>query len=118
MADDKVEPRAPRLSDMAPAERLLLLQLVCAFAWSDGAIQDAERRFVRRLAGRLDLSPDESKDVESWLLIRPAPVDPAAVPAAHRRLFVDSVRALVFVDGAVTGDEQAHFDELRQRLLG
>jgi uncharacterized membrane protein YebE (DUF533 family) len=119
MAEDNAPGgRGSGLRDLSPGDRLLLLRLVCAFAWADGEIDDAERRFVRRLMGKLDLAPDESNEVESWLLMRPDPVDPGAVPAAHKRLFLESVRAVVFIDGGVSPEESRHFDELRQRLVG
>jgi hypothetical protein len=104
------------LDALNAAERLLLLQFLCSFAWVDGEVSDAERRFVRRLVERSNLAPDDVKEVESWLLMQPAAPDITSVPARHRRAFVESVRALIFMDGKVDPAEQEAFDRLRAIL--
>jgi len=107
------------LKKLSRDQRMLLLRFVCGFAWVDGEVQDEERRFVRRIVGKLDLSPDEVKDVEAWMLMPPDdPVRASEIPAEHARLFLETARALVFIDGTVTPDEQASFDELRKSLIG
>lgn len=100
-------------------ERLLLLEFVCAFSWADDVVQEGERRFVRRIMGRLDLLPDEVKEVESWLLVPPPAeeVDPAKVPVEHRQVFLGAVRAVLFADGGVSPEEEARLFAL-QRALG
>ncbi|HEY4104556.1 MAG TPA: TerB family tellurite resistance protein [Polyangiaceae bacterium] len=82
---------------LARDERLLLLRFVCAFAWTDLEVQEAERAFVHRLMDRLQLSVEDRAEVETWLHVAPAPgsLDPKAVPAAHRRTFVEAVRAMI-----------------------
>jgi prepilin-type processing-associated H-X9-DG protein len=106
------------LDQLSQQERLLLLRLLASFAWVDGHVAEAEKKFVRRLMGKLALSEDETKDVEGWLLV--APSEPAAVETIapeHRRIVVESVRAMIFVDGKIEPEEQAQFDKLRA-LLG
>lgn len=105
--------------DRLPApERQLLFKFLCAFAWADGEVGDAERRFVRRLMEKLPLTKDERLDVESWMVIPlgEADVDPGKVPAESRRVFLEACRALVFMDGKVTDEEQRQFDALRVAL--
>lgn len=97
-------------------ERLLLLRFLCSFAWVDGEVSDSERRFVRRIFQRFDLPADDVKEVESWLIIPPDAPDPASVPAAHRRAFVEAVRAMIFMDGKVDPAEEAQFQKLRAIL--
>ncbi len=97
-------------------ERLLLLRLLCSFAWVDGEVSDAERRFVRRLVSRFDLASDDVKEVESWLLIPPDPIEPTSVPEAHRRAFIESARALIFMDGKLDPAEEEQFEKLRSIL--
>jgi hypothetical protein len=100
-------------------ERLLLMKFVCAFAWADDEVHEGERRFVRRIMGKLELLPEEVNEVESWLLIPPSPdeVDPAMIPAAHRDIFLGAVRAVLFADGDVSPEEEARLAAL-QRSLG
>jgi len=104
---------------LARDERLLLLRFVCAFAWTDLEVQDSERAFVHRLMDRLELSPEDRAEVEAWLHVAPAPgtVDPKAVPSAHRRTFVEAVRAMMYVDGEVDAEERAQFEQLKAALL-
>lgn len=106
------------LEDLSASERLLLLKFLCAFAWTDLEVSDKERRFVRRILELTKLGPDAERQVEEWLDVAPAPasVDPKLVPREHRKLFVDSVRALVYADGKVDADERASLDRLRAAL--
>jgi uncharacterized tellurite resistance protein B-like protein len=105
---------------LARDERLLLLRFVCAFAWTDLEVQDSERAFVHRLVERLELSPEDASEVEAWLHVAPAPgsVDPKDVPPAHRRTFIEAVRAMMYVDGEVEAEEREQFERLKTALLG
>lgn len=98
--------------------RLLLLELVCAQAWTDLEIHEGERRFVRRLMERLELDADERKQVEQWLHVAPPPVDldPERIPAEHRQTFVDAVRAVMYADGQVDDEEREQLDRLKAAL--
>lgn len=107
-----------RLKRLGKDERMLLLRLVANLAWLDGEVRDEERKFVRRLMAGVDLSSDETKEVESWLLVAPEEVKPESVPVEHKRLFVEAARMAMFVDGEIAPEEQAHFDRLRAALLG
>ncbi len=98
--------------------RLLLLQFVCAFAWADLHVTPKERAFVERLVERLELSEAEQMKVAGWLDVAPSPqdVDPSRVPAEHRRIFIETVRAVVYADGHVDPDERDGFEALRKAL--
>lgn len=113
-----VAPVIDKMTKLSRAERLLLLRFVCASAWADGSVADEERRFVRRIMGRLDLASDEVNEVESWLLAPPPAVDAREVPTEHRRLFIETMRVLLFIDGKVVPEERAHFDALCKALTG
>ena len=99
-------------------ERMLLLKFVCAFAWADLEVKDSERKFVARLMDRLELDDDERKQVDEWLDTAPAPdsVSPGNVPPEHKRIFIESVRALMYVDGDIDADERAQLDRLKEAL--
>ncbi len=107
------------LTELSKEDRLLLLKFVCAFAWADLEIKDEERAFVHRLVKKLELDADEAEQVEGWLDVAPSPeeVDPAKVPRAHRQVFIDAARAMIYSDGQVDPDERENFELLRQ-LLG
>jgi uncharacterized tellurite resistance protein B-like protein len=104
--------------ELSREDRLLLLKFVCAFAWTDLEVRDSERRFVRRLVKRLQLDADDAKQVDEWLSIAPSPqsVDPARVPLAHRRTFVEAVRALIYADGEVEAEEREQLEKLKAAL--
>lgn len=95
------------LADLPKGDRLLLLRFVCSFAWTDLEVDEEERRFVRRLASRLDLDPEEEKQVSRWLQVPPLPeeVDPQDVPPEHRDLFCKALRAVAERDGVVNEEE-------------
>ena len=103
-----------RLDD---GERMRLMRFVCSFAWADLEIHRREREFVSRLVGRLALGEDERRQVAGWLEVPPPPgeLDPTAIPAQHRELFVSAARAIVEADGVVNEDERdclALFEQL------
>jgi uncharacterized tellurite resistance protein B-like protein len=99
-------------------DRLLLLKFLCAFAWADLEVSDKERRFVNGLVAKLGLSPGETKQVEEWLDVAPAPhsVDSRQIPSEHRKLFVDAIRAIIYADGKVDPDERASLDALQAAI--
>ncbi len=105
--------------DQLDAEaRLLLLKFVCAFAWADLEVKPAEEKFVRGLMDRLQLGADELAQVEEWLVTAPSPgsVSPSLIPAQHKRIFVEAVRAVMFVDGDVDDEERAQLEQLKAAL--
>jgi uncharacterized tellurite resistance protein B-like protein len=99
-------------------DRLLLLRFVCAFAWTDLEIRDGERKFVERLVERMQLSVEDRAEVAGYLHVAPAPesTNPKLVPREHRRIFIDSVRALIYADGEVDAEERDRFERLRTAL--
>lgn len=101
------------------SERQYLFRFLCAFAWVDGAVDEAERKFVRRLMEKAGLDGADKLDVEATLLHPPpaADVDPSRISPANRRIFVESIRALIFVDGQVGDGERLQFEALREALL-
>ena len=99
-------------------DRLLLLRFVCAFAWTDLEIRDGERKFVERLMERMQLSAEDRAEVAGYLHVAPSPeaTNPKLVPREHRRIFIDSVRALIYADGEVDTEERDRFEKLRAAL--
>ena len=101
-------------------ERLRLVEFVCSFAWADFEIQPEEREFVAGLIRRLDLDADERRQVDQWLERPPRieNLDPTAIPAAHRRDFVEAIEGLIAADGAVQEEERDTFEVFKQLLVG
>ena len=99
-------------------ERLLLLRFVCAFAWTDLEIREGERQFVQRLMDRMQLSAEDRQEVAGYLHVAPPPeaTNPKLVPVAHRQLFIDAVRALIYADGEVDVEERERFESPRAAL--
>jgi uncharacterized tellurite resistance protein B-like protein len=106
------------LADLSREQRLLLLRFACAFAWTDLEVRESEKRFVRRLMQRLELSDDDRLEVEDWLHVAPAPhdLDPSRIPAEHRRIFLEAVRGVVYADGEVDPEERAQLEKLKAAL--
>jgi len=96
--------------------RMHLLQFVCSFAWTDLQVQQQERDLVMRIVGRFGLEPGEVKQVEKWLRVPPADVDPASVPLAHRQLFLQAAEAAVLADGRVVPAERDALQTFRDLL--
>ena len=67
---------------------------------------------------RLELDADDARQVDEWLSIAPSPqsVDPKRVPDAHRRTFIEAVRALIYADGEVDAEEREQLEKLKAAL--
>ena len=98
------------MRDLTPSERMLLLELVCSFAWADREVRAEERRFIADLVRRLDLGGKERRQVDAWLAEPPPAVDPARVPREQRARFVHAIESVIAVDGEIAPSE-------RERLL-
>ncbi len=93
------------------------MRFVCAFAWADLEIQQAEREFVSKLIKALELEDDRAK-ILRWLESPPPAeeVDPTLVPRNHRALVLDAARHVFEADGVIHPNERAQFDLLEQLL--
>jgi len=96
-----------QLYDLDSADRLRLMRFVCSFAWADLEVQDAEQSFVRKMVEQLQLSDDETAQVEQWLKRPPPPesVDPTDIPSEHRQIFLNAALQLVGADGVIDEHE-------------
>ena len=84
------------LSQLSQDDRLKLMKFVCSFAWADFEVRPEERAFISRLIRGLELDREEELAVHRWLDVPPSieEIDPASVPHAHRRLFLDAAHPL------------------------
>ena len=101
-----------------PAARMDLMKFVCSFVWTDLKVAQQERDLVMRIAGRMNLSNDEVQQVARWLKVPPPvdEIDPAAIPKAHRQLFLQAAELAVNADGRVVPAERDHLAVFRQLL--
>ncbi len=101
-------------------DRLRLMKFVCSFAWADLEIKAAERKFVHKMAKKLHLDDEERAQVNKWLEVPPPAeeVDPTRIPAAHRQIFLDTIRDLITADGEVANDEWENLALFEQLLRG
>lgn len=99
-------------------ERLRLVEFVCSFAWADFEIQPEERAFIIALIRRLGLEEEEDLRLQQWLDQPPRldELDPTAIPAAHRRVFVDAIQGLIAADGEIAAEEHDSFEIFKQLL--
>jgi uncharacterized tellurite resistance protein B-like protein len=100
-------------------DRLLLLKFVCAFAWADLEVKASEKALARKLVSKLELGADEKRQVEQWLKKPPRAeeIDPNKIPRAHRKLFLDSARQMIAVDGEIDEAERENLELLEQLLV-
>ena len=100
-------------------DRLRLVEFVCSFAWADFEIRPEERAFISRLISRLELDDDENLQVQQWLDRPPHldDLDPTSIPAAHRRVFVETVEALISADGEIAEEERDSLEIFKGLLV-
>lgn len=103
---------------MSPKDRLRLMKFVCSFAWADLEVKQAERKFIMKTTKKLHLEPGEVDQVKRWLEVPPRPeeVDPTEIPAAHRQLYLDTIRDVITSDGEVSRDEWENLALFEQLL--
>jgi len=89
------------------SEQMTLMRFVCNAAWGDVEIQDEERQHILKLGEKLGLVEADITQVKQWLKSPPPidSVDPTAIPARHRDLFIKEMEAIIAADGVVTEDE-------------
>ena len=106
------------IRDLNHEDRLRLIKFVCSLAWADLEVRPKERAFIHRLVKRLHLDDKEAKMVEEWLKVPPRAeeVDPARVPHQHRKLFLDTVKAVAAADGEIDEEERESLSLLEQLL--
>jgi len=106
------------LNKLSREERLGLMKFVCSFAWADLEVQKQERQFVHKMVRRLDLDAADKEQVDKWLEVPPPPeeVDPSTVPAQHRQLFLETIRALIAADDVFNPEERENL-KLFEMLL-
>ena len=68
----------------------------------------------------MQLSADDRAEALSYLHVAPSPeaTNPKLVPKEHRRVFIESVRALIYADGDVDDEERERFEKLKTALSG
>ncbi|MBW2453938.1 MAG: TerB family tellurite resistance protein [Deltaproteobacteria bacterium] len=106
------------LNKLSRPQRLQLMKFVCSFAWSDLEVQQEERSFVKKMMGKLELDDTERLQVAGWLEVPPPPeeVDPSAIPAEHRQLFLETMRAVIAADKVLDPDERENLALFEQLL--
>jgi len=105
---------------LSPSERLNLMKFVCSFVWTDLNVSQSERDLVMRMCGRLQLTEDETAQVQQWLALPPPieEVDPTAVPSEHRQLFLTTLEMVVQADGKVVPAESESLQLFRDLMSG
>jgi hypothetical protein len=108
------------VKNLSRAERMLLLRWVCSCAWADRQIRAEERDFVSRLVRKLELDAAERRQVDTWLASPDAiePIDPAAIPEAHRRQFLHAAESVIAADGDIARAEQEQLLRFARHVRG
>jgi len=108
------------MQKLSHQDRLRLMKFVCSFVWADLEVKDAERKFVAKVAKKLRLAEEDMTQINEWLEVPPRPeeVDPTRIPAAHRQIFLDTIRDVITADGEVANDEWENLTLFEQLLKG
>jgi uncharacterized membrane protein YebE (DUF533 family) len=82
-------------------------------------VRPKEKAFIHRLVKKLHLDDKEAKMVEEWLKVPPRAeeVDPARIPQQHRKLFLETVKAVAAADGEIDEEERESLELLEQLLV-
>jgi uncharacterized tellurite resistance protein B-like protein len=108
------------MQKLSRQDRLHLMKFVCSFAWADLEIKSSERKFIEKTMKKLRLDDAERAQVQQWLEVPPRveEVDPTRIPAAHRQMFLDTIRDVITADGEVAKDEWENLALFEQLLKG
>lgn len=108
------------MQKLSRQDRLRLMKFVCSFAWADLEIKASERTFVEKMMKKFRLDEAERAQVQQWLEVPPRAeeVDPTRIPAAHRQIFLDTIRDVITADGEVAKDEWENLALFEQLLKG
>jgi uncharacterized tellurite resistance protein B-like protein len=99
-------------------DRLRLMKFLCSFAWADLRVHEKEKAFIRKMVKKLSLDEAEAASVEGWLKVPPPAdeVDPQDIPPEHKKIFLESARAIVLADGEVDPNEKINLSLLEELL--
>lgn len=106
------------MQKLSRQDRLRLMKFVCSFAWADLEVKASERKFIDKTMKKLRLDDAERAQVQQWLEVPPRAeeVDPTRIPAAHRQIFLDTIRDVITADGEVAKDEWENLALFEQLL--
>src|SRR5689334_1344959 len=95
------------MQKLSTKDKLRLMKFVCSFVWADLEVKESEKKFVSRLAKKLELSDNDVAQVRGWMKVPPRPeeVAPTQIPKEHRQMFLDTIRDVITADGEVAKDE-------------
>src|SRR5512143_920438 len=99
-------------------DRIRLMKFLCSFAWADLRVHEKEKIFIRKMVKKLSLDEAEARAVEGWLKVPPPAdeVDPQDIPPEHKKIFLESARAIVLADGEVDPNEKINLSLLEELL--
>ncbi len=99
--------------------RRKLVEFLCAMAWSDFKVRDAERAHIERLIQRLELPDDMVEEAKHWLSSpgNVRRIDPIEIPDDQKNLFFSEASQLMLVDGELHSEEAETLDLLRRLLF-
>lgn len=107
------------LEDLAPDQRLLLMQLLCAFAWTDLMVAASERELANQLMDALRLDDAQRRQVQDWFASPQdfTALDASQISAEHRQLFLQTVERMVLADGFASDRELEALTKLERALM-
>ena len=92
-------------------EKLQIMRFICAFAWADLKVVNAEKKLIARFSDILDLSPKEREAVNGWIAHPPRPeeIDPYEISPHLKETILSAAQAVSMIDG--------HFDAKEADLI-
>ena len=106
--------------ELTTEEKLSVMRFICAFAWADLEIQQAERKLINQIMEVIQLAEEHRPTVLGWLDRPPRAedVDPLSIPDNLKELILDAATGVILADGELQDAEIDLLDLFQQILYG
>lgn len=103
------------MNDLLADEKLQIMRFVCAFAWADLKIHEAERALINRFIDALEINEEGKIAVEDMMKRPPRPedIDPYDLAPELRETVIQAAEAMTVTDGEISPREKELMKLLR-----
>ena len=103
------------MTDLLADEKLQIMRFVCAFAWADLKIHEAERSLINRFMDALEVNEAGRQAIEDMMKRPPRPedIDPYDLAPELRETVIQAAEAMTVTDGEISPREKELMSLLR-----